>query len=148
MAQVARQVVPELEYSVEVCIGKIRTIVVDDTDVVLDVICALLESTGPVEIVGRATNGIEALEMVSALSPDLVVMDINMPKLDGIQAARLLAQHYPDLKVVLMSANDSPKVREQCRETGVHGFASKITFRQDFMLALNGLFSKSALPTA
>ncbi len=148
MAQAARHDDPGIDYSVHVCFGRVRTIVVDDTDVVLDVICASLESTSEVEIVGRATNGVEALELVAELSPDLVVMDVNMPKLDGIQAARLIAQHFPEVKVVLMSGDVSTKMREQCREIGVHGFASKVTFRQDFTLAFQNLFCETVLPTA
>ncbi len=148
MAQTAKHVDSGNDYSVQVCFGRVRTIVVDDTDIVLDAISAMVESTGEVEIVGRATNGVEALELVAGLSPDLVVMDVNMPKLDGIQAARLLAEHFPDVKVVLMSADPSAKIREQCRETGVHGFASKITFRQDFMLAFQNLFYQSGFPSS
>lgn len=131
--------------SSEFCSGKIRTVVVDDSDILLDAICTLLECTTQVEVVGRAADGAEALERVAELQPDLVVMDVNMPRLDGFQAARFLVQHFPNVKVVLMSATDSPKIREQCRESGVNFFASKITFRQDFSAAFHTLFHEAEL---
>lgn len=148
MAQEARSAVSEFEQTAGFCAGKIRTVVADDSDLVLDAICTFLEFSEQVEIVGRATNGVEMLEVVAAMAPQLVVMDINMPALDGLQTARLLAQHFPQIKILLMSGTDSPKVREQCRESGVLCFANKVNFRQDFMAAFQFLFSDQEIYTA
>ncbi len=120
----------------------IRTVVVDDTEAVLDAICALLQCDSRIEIVGRATNGVEALDAVASLQPDLVVMDINMPVMGGIQCTALLAQHFPTLKVVLMSGLDSPKIREQCRNNGADAFAYKVNFREDFAQAMRTMFQE------
>jgi DNA-binding NarL/FixJ family response regulator len=130
MAQEARPTVPAIDRNMDLRRRAIRAVVVDDSDMVLDAICALLEMDGNVEVVGCAVNGVDALEAVAALLPDLVLMDVDMPAMDGIQCATLLAQHFPDIKVVLMSAIDSPKIREQCRNLGVDGFAYKINFKQ------------------
>ncbi len=140
MAQEARQAI--VVSDVVVLEKSIRTVVVDDTDVVLDAICGLLQSDPRIEIVGRAKNGVEALDAVASLQPDLVVMDINMPVMGGIQCAEMLAQHFPMLKVVLMSGIDSPKIREQCRNTGADAFAYKIHFREEFALAMRTMFQE------
>jgi len=120
---------------------RIRTVIVDDSDLMLDCVCTLLELDHRIEIVGRGTNGLEALERVAATQPDLVLMDVNMPIMDGVQTARMLAEHFPETKVILMSAIDSPKVREQCRAVGVDGFARKINFREEFAIALGTILS-------
>ena len=138
MAQEAKQVVADC--GCELVERPIRTVVVDDTDMVLDSICALLQCDRRIEIVGRAANGVEALDAVASLGPDLVIMDINMPVMGGIQCAALLGQYFPMLKVVLMSGIDSPKIREQCRSTGADAFAYKMNFREEFRLAMRAIF--------
>ncbi len=140
MAQEAKHAV--VDYASEELERAIRTVVVDDTDVVLEAICALIQCDPRIEVVGRATNGVEALDAVSSLGPDLVIMDVNMPVMGGVQCAALLGQHFPMVKVVLMSGVDSPKIREQCRSTGADAFAYKINFREEFALAMRTMFQE------
>ena len=68
----------------------IRTLVVDDSPEILQVVCLLLEMEERVEVIGRATDGSEALDAVVSLRPDLVVMDVQMPRMDGPTAAALI----------------------------------------------------------
>lgn len=82
----------------------IRTLVVDDTPDILQVICALLSTDDRIEIIGRATDGSEALEAVGSLRPDLVLMDVQMPIMDGLTAATLIRLKFPEASIVLMSA--------------------------------------------
>ena len=113
-----------LEAEVE-SLSPLRAIVVDDSPDLLEVFCALLQSECNVEIVGRAGDGCEALELVSTLNPDLVLMDIQMPCMDGITAATLISGHFAETKIVLMSGDDSPKLRAECDACGAHIFIHK-----------------------
>jgi DNA-binding NarL/FixJ family response regulator len=100
-------------------------IVVDDSPDLLEVICALLQSNKEVEILASGNDGSEALGLVSAMEPDLVLMDVQMPHVDGIAAAALITMHFPETTVVLMSGDDSPEMRAQCRASGAHAFIHK-----------------------
>jgi DNA-binding NarL/FixJ family response regulator len=103
----------------------IRVIVVDDSENALRAVCALIELEPMVEIVGRACNGVEAIGAVASLLPDLVVMDVNMPYLDGLKTAGILSAHFPDLKIVLMSADDDAELRIKGRTHGADAFVPK-----------------------
>jgi DNA-binding NarL/FixJ family response regulator len=98
---------------------------VDDSPDLLEVICALLQSNKEVDIVARGGDGGEALGLVSAMEPDLVLMDVQMPHVDGIAAAALITMHFPETTVVLMSGDDSPEMRAECRASGAHAFIHK-----------------------
>jgi DNA-binding NarL/FixJ family response regulator len=103
----------------------LRMIVVDDSPDLLEVVCALLEVNNDVEIIGRGADGGDALGLVSAMQPDLVLMDVQMPHVDGIAAAALITMHFPETAVVLMSGNDSPELRAQCIASGALAFIHK-----------------------
>jgi DNA-binding NarL/FixJ family response regulator len=103
----------------------LKMIVVDDSPDLLDVVCALLEKNNDVEIIARGSDGSEALGLVSAMAPDLVLMDVEMPHVDGIAAAALITMHFPETVVVLMSGDNSPELRAQCRDCGAHAFIHK-----------------------
>ena len=83
-----------------------RVIVAEDDEAFLDTLEAVLEGDGRFAVVGRARNGLEAVELVERLKPDLVVMDIEMPVMDGIEATRVLRQRLPGLPVVAISGHD------------------------------------------
>lgn len=131
---------PSAEHAGDYSLGKLRTVVVDDSDPVLEAICALLALEDCIDVVATAQDGVEALHVAAEVMPDLVVMDINMPNMNGLQAAKFLTRHFPDTKIMLMSAEDSSKIREQCRASGVHGFAYKLKFREEFGLAVRVMF--------
>ncbi len=103
----------------------LRVIVVDDSPDLLEVVCALLETNKDVDLIGRGNDGSEALGLASAMEPDLVLMDVQMPHVDGIAAAALITMHFPETTVVLMSGDDSPELRAQCMDCGAHAFIHK-----------------------
>jgi two-component system chemotaxis response regulator CheB len=103
----------------------LKMIVVDDSPDLLEVIGALLDKNNDVEIIARGSDGSEALGLVSAMAPDLVLMDVEMPHVDGIAAAALITMHFPETVVVLMSGDNSPELRAQCRDCGAHAFIHK-----------------------
>src|SRR5437868_6497520 len=108
---------------------RLRTIVIDDSSTFLEVLCALLDRDEDFDIVARGRDGTEAIELVAKLSPDLVVMDIDMPRLDSLNAALIISNCFPSTRVVLMSAEYSRELRADCVACGAIAFVHKARFR-------------------
>jgi DNA-binding NarL/FixJ family response regulator len=115
-------------------------LVADDSDTVQQTVSELMEMEPTIELIGRAGNGLETIEAVAALQPDLVIMEVHLPYLDGLQTSALIARHYPDVQIVLMSCDDSAKTREQGRLHGAHAFIPKTELIQGMHQALCELF--------
>jgi len=104
---------------------KIKLLLVDDHQIVLKGISFFLGMQPDFEIVGEAHNGQEAVEMTAELKPDIVLMDLNMPVMDGIEASGLIAQQHPEVKVlVLTSFSDRSHIVPALR-TGAIGYMLK-----------------------
>lgn len=94
-----------------------RTIVVDDSRTALKAICAVVERQG-LRVVGTATNGRAALALAHSLQPDLVLMDVEMPTMDGIEATSHLQQECPATRVMIVTVHDSPELHRACCRRG------------------------------
>ena len=105
--------------------SKIRVLVVDDHTLLRDGICALLDLVPDIEVVGEAGNGREALDRVRELRPDVVLMDIEMPIMDGLEASRRMHARYPAIKVLILSQYDDADHVLDAVEAGVQGFVDK-----------------------
>lgn len=121
---------------------QIRILVVDDSPDFLEVVCSLLGLEDFIEIVGRATDGSGAIQAVSDLHPDLVLMDVQMPYMNGLTTALLLSQHFPEIKVILMSADESLQTRIACQSSGARAFIYKPAFRTQFFGALEKVYNR------
>jgi DNA-binding NarL/FixJ family response regulator len=105
--------------------AKIRILLVDDHSVVRQGLCALIQNFSDLEIIGEATNGLDAVEFAKKLKPDVVLMDLILPKLDGVQATRKVVKENPQIKVlVLTTVPDWYKVHV-CLEAGACGYLIK-----------------------
>jgi CheY-like chemotaxis protein len=122
--------------SIQTGAKKIRTVVVDDSETFLHVVCELLELDPLVDVVARADKGGEAIETVMKLRPDLVLMDVHMPYLDGLTLAWFFGQRFPSARVVLMSTDNTPELRAACEDSGALDFVHKENFRQEFRAVL------------
>lgn len=112
----------------EPCIAEpplIRVVVVDDSPEVADVIQLFLNYTGRVKNVGRADNGRMAVELVDSLRPDLVIMDVNMPVMNGFLATAEIKTLLPETKILIVSADDRPETGLAALECGADGFMPK-----------------------
>ena len=114
----------------------IPILVVDDSPTLLHAICALLEPLESVQVVGRAMDGQEALEAVDSLNPEFVLMDVAMPRVNGLRATKLITQHFPETKVLLMSSEDSRYLREECLTAGASAFIYKPRFLKELLAAI------------
>lgn len=101
-----------------------RVVVVDDDEDVRDALCELLERRG-CAVVGRATNGAEAVTVTSDTDPDVVLMDLRMPDVDGISAFRQIKDRSPATQVIILSAYDDESLRELADGIGVYGYLVK-----------------------
>jgi CheY-like chemotaxis protein len=116
----------------EAGLKRIRTVVVDDSPTFLQVACALLELDPLIDLVARAGKGGEAIETVFKVQPDLVLTDVHMPYLDGLTLAWFFTRRFPAARVVLMSADNTPELREACEAAGAFDFVHKEKFREEF----------------
>ena len=120
---------------------QIRTLVVDDSPDFLEVVCGLLGLEDCIEIVGTAADGSGAIQAASDLHPDVVLMDVQMPYMNGLTTTLLLAQHFPEIKVILMSADESLQTRIACQSSGARAFVYKPAFRAQFFGALEKAYN-------
>jgi DNA-binding NarL/FixJ family response regulator len=105
--------------------GSIRIVLADDHELVRDGIRSLLEKMPGVEVVGEASNGREAIELVRSKSPSLVLMDIAMPVLDGIETLSRITKHFPRIKVVMLSAYGTEDYVSRAFRSGASGYMLK-----------------------
>lgn len=83
----------------------VRVLVVDDSEVFRNVMAVVVAETPGFEVVGRASSGREALHFIEALAPQLILLDVSMPDMDGIETARRIRRHFPDVVVLLLTAS-------------------------------------------
>jgi DNA-binding NarL/FixJ family response regulator len=104
---------------------KITVLLADDSAVVRKALCALLKTEGRLEVVGQARNGREAVKMAQALQPDVILMDIAMPVLNGMEATRQIHAANPAAKVLILSAHSEDEYIEGGAAVGAVGFLEK-----------------------
>jgi DNA-binding NarL/FixJ family response regulator len=102
-----------------------RLLIVDDIPQVRQDLRQLLELTGLFEIVAEAGNGQEAVQQVETFTPEAVVMDLEMPGMDGYEATRLVKAQYPAIRVIVLSAYAGPDEVRRARTAGADGFVMK-----------------------
>ena len=119
---------------------KIRVLVTDDHAIVRDGICALLALTGDIEAVGEAINGREALEMVRKVAPDVVLMDIAMPLMDGLEATRRIHKEFPQTKVIVLTQYEDREYVLPVIEAGASGFISKTAASSELTSAIRSVY--------
>jgi DNA-binding NarL/FixJ family response regulator len=109
-----------------------RVLLADDHQILRDGIRRGLESAGE-DVVGEADNGEEALELVRETTPDIVLMDLSMPVLDGVSATRRITEEFPDVRVVVLTMHDDPQRTRAALEAGAVGYMTKGTSFADVL---------------
>jgi DNA-binding NarL/FixJ family response regulator len=103
----------------------IRIVLADDNDVVRSSLRLLFDSYPDLDLIGEASDGFEAICVCTSLQPDLVLMDINMPFIDGIQATRILRDRFPGMYILAFSAINENGKRNQILESGANNLINK-----------------------
>lgn len=112
-------------------------VIVDDHQLILDGIKALLKEEESVNIVGEASNGKEAIDIIDLLETDVVLLDIDMPVMDGIETSKILHQKYPNLAIIILSMHAEKGLIKNLVEIGVKGYLLKNSSRAEILKALN-----------
>ena len=102
-----------------------RTLIVDDQAMIRTAVRSTLEDCAEIEIVGEALNGQEAIEQTVKLTPDLIIMDISMPVLDGLSAAERIKEFRPKTRILMFSMHTSKALIDIARKLGLSGFVAK-----------------------
>jgi DNA-binding NarL/FixJ family response regulator len=118
---------------------KVRILIADDHEVVRRGLCTLLQSHEGWEICGEATDGRAAVEKAKELKPDVVIVDIGMPSLNGLAATRQLVQQDPRCKVIVLTITDSDQVIREALDAGARGFVLKSDAARDLIAAVEAL---------
>src|ERR1700734_371437 len=123
----------------------LRILIVDDHEAVRGGIRSLLSARAEWSVCGEAGDGLEAVEKAQKLRPDVVLMDITMPRMDGVQATKIIRQEVPEAEIVLISQNDPSVVGSLATEIRAHAFVSKSDLFRDLLPAIDGLCGRSDL---
>jgi DNA-binding NarL/FixJ family response regulator len=120
---------------------KIRLLLVDDHPVVRRGMRSCLEGIRHVEVVDEAVDGKEAVEKVKALSPDIVLMDIDMPVMNGLEATKVLREEFPDTRVLILSIHTNKEYVLQIIRSGAQGYVLKDASPADLVRAIESVDS-------
>ncbi len=120
--------------------GPIRIVAVDDHPTYVEGLKILLESLAEdIKVVGIATRPDDAIDLVSEHLPDLVLLDVRMPRTEGCDVARKLRQLFPDIKIAMLTASDDPRDVQETLGAGVRGYLSKMAEPEELIAALRAI---------
>jgi len=126
-----------------------RILIVDDHDVVRQGVCSLLSTHSDWEICGEASSGAEAISAVSALKPDVVILDITMPGMSGLDAAARIAELGTGARILIFTMHESRRMADDIREAGAQGYVQKSQAGRDLIVAVERLLAGNTFfPTA
>ena len=103
----------------------IRVVIVDEHEMVVTSLKIMFENLSGIEIIGQAVNGAEAVEVAGKLLPDVMLMDIVMPVMDGLTATRIIREQYPQIKIVILTASTLEADKDAAFEAGAHNYLGK-----------------------
>jgi DNA-binding NarL/FixJ family response regulator len=122
---------------------KIRVVVADDSRTALRAVCAYLDFEGQFEIVGTANDGLSVLQQAESLCPDLVLTDLSMPRMTGLEAAMQLRRSGPGVRILIFTELNGLRLREECLQVGVDGFVEKSQMPERLMEEVRRLFPEN-----
>lgn len=123
---------------------KIKVLIADDHPIVRSGICSLLESQTDLEVVGEAESGREAISMARELMPDVVVMDIAMPDVNGLEATRQIKKHSPHINILALTVYDNEEYFFQMLSAGASGYLPKKAATEELVQAIRAVHQGAA----
>ena|SRR5687767_12320531 len=116
----------------------LRVLIADDQELFVDALRALLEMEQGIDVVATAPNGLEAVERAVELEPEVVLMDVSMPVLDGFEATRAIRERIPGTRVLFVTGSNAEEDLERAREAGASGYISKDKIAAELVDAIRG----------
>lgn len=116
---------------------KLRLIIVDDHKMIRETWRLLLSRVPNLEVVGECASGAEAIDSAAALSPDIMLMDINMEPVNGFEATQAISGKHPDIRIIGVSVNDQPGYARHMLQMGARGFVTKNSSLSEMVHAIN-----------
>ncbi|MBM7035904.1 response regulator transcription factor [Vibrio ulleungensis] len=120
---------------------KIRIVIVDDHQVVQDGFKLRLDMEASFEVVGLASNGVQAIEVIEDVTPDVVLMDINMPLMNGVEATTELKSRHPNLKILMLTMHEDKEYIMQAMQAGAMGYLLKEISSDKLVQAIKTVYS-------
>jgi DNA-binding NarL/FixJ family response regulator len=118
---------------------KTTVLIADDHPIVRDSIAHLLQKQSDFEVVGQASDGEEAVKLVGELSPDVVVMDIEMPKVDGLEATKQIKASHPEASVLVLTVHDDEEYVAALLDAGAAGYLLKSVYGEELVQAVRSV---------
>jgi two-component system, NarL family, response regulator LiaR len=118
--------------------GTIRLLICDDQAIVCEGLRAILEGVQQIEVVGVANNGVDAIELTRTTQPDLVLMDLKMPRMNGIQATKAICEQFPDVRILVLTTYDEDAWVIDAIRAGAAGYVLKDTPQEELIKAIMG----------
>jgi DNA-binding NarL/FixJ family response regulator len=123
---------------------KIRVVVADDSRTAMRSVCEYLEFEGQFEVVGTAVDGLRVLDQVERQRPDLLLTDLSMPQMAGLEAAKELRKSFPELRILIFTELNGASLREECLRCGADGFVEKSQMPERLIEEVRRLFPEQA----
>jgi DNA-binding NarL/FixJ family response regulator len=117
----------------------IRVLIVDDFEPFRRFVRSLIEKRPELQIVGETSDGLEVIQNVEQLKPDLILLDIGLPGLNGIEVARQIRKTAPESKIIFLSQESSPDVTQLALDLGARGYVAKATAGTDLLAAIDAV---------
>lgn len=120
-------------------VSRIRVLVVDDFEAWRRFVCSTLQKNPELQVIGEASDGLEAVHRAKELQPDLIVLDLGLPKLNGIEAARQIRKLSPESKILFLTQESSADVVRAALDSGAQGYVLKARAGIDLLLAVKAV---------
>lgn len=117
-------------------VNKIKVFLVDDHQIMLDGIKALLKNDKQIEIIGEFTRGSQVIEKLAQISPDIIITDIHMPEMNGIELTNIVRKNYPAVKILALSMSGEEGMITEMVDAGISGYVIKNTGKEELRGAL------------
>jgi len=120
--------------------NQIRVLIADDSPTALRSVCDYLEFAGGFEIVGTASDGQNAVQLAALYRPDLVLLDLSMPRVNGLEAAEHIRLACPDMRIIIFSELQGLSLSDECLRHGAHSFVPKSLLPEGLLMEIKRLF--------
>ena len=124
---------------------EIDILLVDDQQIIISGIIAGLKSRPNIKVVGRASTGVEAIRMAGELYPDIIIMDISMPVMNGLECTKILSQSFPHIKILIYTIIENKETLLNAYRAGACGYVPKDTPLEELFDIIEQIYSKNKL---